>query len=294
MELSLSLVGDVMIGRSFNDLFSKKPNFNIWGNTLPILRSSNILVGNLETTLTTSEDKWPDKAFNFKLDPKYASILSFPRFDFLSLANNHILDFGLPGLFSTLTTLDSLGIHHAGAGFNLGIAQKTAVLPLSNGKFLHIISAADHYDYWAANLKNSKGLEGIFWFDLQNPNNLLSFVSDYSSKLSSKDVLMTSLHWGPNWEATVSNEKRYLAYQLAHLGVKVVHGHSAHHLQSVEMINDSTIFYSMGDFIDDYKVKEEFSSNIGAIATLDIKGNGRVALTAYRRTIISDLQVNLL
>jgi len=292
----IHLVGDVMVGRSFNEFLQENPRANIWGNTLSVFKPDDILIGNLETTLTTANSIWPNKAFNFKLDPTYSYILKQPNFNFLSLANNHVLDFRLNGLSSTLSTLSQLNILHAGAGIDLEQARRPAIIRLSNGIRLHIISAADHYSYWAAGSNNPpyKGKEGIFWFNFNNPINLLSYVQDYSRQLSSPDVLMVSLHWGPNWESTVSERKKYLAQQLVMSGVKIIHGHSAHHLQPVDMINDSLVFYSMGDFIDDYAIRPEYNSNIGGIATLSINEYGNLTLNNFRRTIIQDMQVNLL
>ena len=105
---------------------------------------------------------------------------------------------------------------------------------------------------------------------------------------------MVSLHWGPNWESIVSEEKKNLARQLVISGVKIIHGHSAHHLQPFDIINGSMVFYSMGDFIDDYAVKPEYNSNVGGIATLNINQYGHVSMDVFRKTIIQNLQVNLL
>ena len=63
---SIIFGGDVMIGRLFND---KHTNFNPFGNTLSFLNSANMVVGNLETTITNSTKKWANKAFNYKAKP---------------------------------------------------------------------------------------------------------------------------------------------------------------------------------------------------------------------------------
>ena len=290
MLTRIHLVGDVMIGRSFNERLSQDPQFNIWGDLPSLFRPGEPLLGNLETTITHSEDPWPRKAFNFKLNPQYAEVLKGLPFRYLSLANNHILDYKVEGMIETIETLDRLGITHAGAGMNLKEAQRPVILPLENGVNLHIISAADHYRYWAA----TPTRPGIFWFNLDDPSDLVNAVAEYARGLRAGDLLMVSLHWGPNWEPQPSRQKRNLARKLVDAGAKIIHGHSAHHLQPYEIINGSVVFYSMGDFIDDYAIDPRFRNDIGGIATLEVNSRAEIVRFELHKTLINDLQVNLM
>ncbi|MFC6770834.1 CapA family protein, partial [Halorubrum pallidum] len=60
------------------------------------------------------------------------------------------------------------------------------------------------------------------------------------------------LHWGPNWETEPRAVHERFGRFLVDRGVDVVHGHSAHVLQGVEVYDDSPIIYDAGDFVDDY------------------------------------------
>src|SRR4029079_234809 len=108
--INIHVCGDIMIGRSFNDLFRFEPDFNIWSNTIDVFKKSDLALGNLETTITSSNDKWPNKIFNYKLDPQYSHTLKLPNFKHLNIANNHILDFNIKGLADTMENLDNLDI----------------------------------------------------------------------------------------------------------------------------------------------------------------------------------------
>src|SRR5581483_116584 len=126
MTARISLLGDIQLRRSFNEVFAENSHHNPWGNTPLYLTGREVTIGNLECTLTDSlETKYPNKTFNFQLDTKYAPILRklTPKHLHLSQANNHSLDFGVPGLIDTMQMLDSLNITHSGAGMNLPQAQ---------------------------------------------------------------------------------------------------------------------------------------------------------------------------
>lgn len=291
MVSRIYLVGDVMIGRSFNDVFDHNPEYPIWGNVKSIFHSNDLVIGNLETTLTDSTDPWPNKTFNYKLSPKYANILNDIPFKFLSLANNHSLDYKREGLIDTMMTLDELGIKYTGAGLDYHQVRQPCILKLPNGVNLHILAAADYPDEWAAGIPYNriKGYEGIWWFDLRNPEELIMMIEKYQKHLKSNDVLMICLHWGPNWEAQVSREKK-----LSDIGVKIIMGTSAHHIQPYEFINTSVVFYGLGDFIDDYAINPVFRNDIGQIVSIDLDDQGNIVKVNVVYTQISDLQVNML
>src|SRR5690242_12911364 len=113
--LHLALVGDIMLGRTFNRI--SHANW-IDPNLLTCLQRSDLVIGNLETTVTTSSEKWPDKTFNFRADPTLfrARIRQLCQSNqcFLNLANNHSLDYSVSGLNETMQHLAELGIEFAG------------------------------------------------------------------------------------------------------------------------------------------------------------------------------------
>lgn len=311
MSTRLHFVGDIMIGRSFNHLFAEKPNFDIWGNTISLFGKDDIVIGNLETTLTTAKTPWPNKAFNFKLDPIYAETLLIPNFNYLNLANNHILDYQLQGMIETFQTLDNLGIAYGGAGLDLDQAKHPTILQPKDGYRIHIISAADHYDYWQAGVPYRKspykGNEGIYYFSIDQPDLFINEIAQYTHNLPSEDVVILTLHWGSNWEGypnlslhspfqkpVIPDLKKILARRLIkEAGVKIIHGHSPHHTQNYERIGEGVAFYAMGDFIDDYAIDPIFRNDIGGIASLDIDDNGNIQDITWHSTIIQEMQVNL-
>ena len=92
-SITIGLAGDVMIGRLVDEyLYKAEPSY-IWGDFLPILKSTDINLINLEAALT-NETKKVAKVFNFKSDPTHVASLLEGPIHIVNLANNHVLDYG--------------------------------------------------------------------------------------------------------------------------------------------------------------------------------------------------------
>ena len=127
-ELTIGFVGDVMLGRLVSEVLLKNSDYTYpWGNLLPLLKSTDFIIANLETTLALGGTK-AVKVFNFKSHPANVEALLQANIQVVNLANNHILDFGQQGLVEILATLDEVGIKHTGAGLTLQQAQTPALI----------------------------------------------------------------------------------------------------------------------------------------------------------------------
>ncbi len=279
--VKIHLCGDIMIGRSFNETFSHNQEFNIWSDTLTVLQKSDFVLGNLETTITNSTNKWPNKVFNFKLDSQYKNILKKANISHLNIANNHILDYNLDGMIDTGKHLDSLQITYTGAGNNVNNASKT-IFKLINNTKIGIVSYSDHYNYWQA----TDAKYGINYIDLDKDNmNILKKLEKIKNEC---DILILSIHYGPNYVINIPNKTKSFFHDALNAGVDIIHGHSAHHILPIECINNKYIFYSMGDFIDDYAVDSKFRNDLAFIAELSIENKKIVSLTVYPTKITVD------
>jgi poly-gamma-glutamate capsule biosynthesis protein CapA/YwtB (metallophosphatase superfamily) len=88
------------------------------------------------------------------------------------------------------------------------------------------------------------------------------------------DVVVMSLHWGPNWGYNIPEEYRWFAHLLIDsAGVSIVHGHSSHHAKAIEVYNNRLILYGCGDFLNDYegiKGYEEFRADLSLMYFADL------------------------
>ena len=228
----------------------------IWGDALSELqhRRPDARLINLETALTTSDRPWPGKAVHYRMHPANAACLVAAGIDCCALANNHLLDWGTLGLTETLDTLHHAGIHGAGAGRNGAAARAPAILELPGKGRLLVYSWATADSgvppQWAA----GPGQPGINWLPELSPAALEQVAQGVRKDKRPGDLVVVSLHWGSNWDFTISREARDFAHGLVDLaGVDLVHGHSSHHIKAIEVYRDRPILYGCGDFLNDYE-----------------------------------------
>lgn len=270
--VTIALAGDVMLGRTVDTMMAAHGPLYPWGNMRPELTKPAALLINLECALTDHHEEWTDrsgrrKTFYFRADPAMASAcLSAVDVTFASLANNHAGDFGVPGLLETVRTLDEAGIQHAGAGRRLHDASTPAWLDVEDLR-LCVLAFSDHPEEWAAsdtspgiNLLPPVGSEA----SVETMGRAIGQVRDES------DIVILSLHWGPNMRATPTRAFQDFAHTAIDAGADVVYGHSAHVVQGVEVYRGRPILYDTGDFVDDYAVDEALRNDLSALFLLSI------------------------
>jgi len=247
------------------------PHSYVWGDVKDEILNADLRILNLETSVTTNDQKWPDKVFNYRMHPNNVACLREINADFCSLANNHTLDFGYKGMSETIQTLKAAGIHYAGVGKNIDEAMKPAVFsfgPSNQRKTIACFSAADHPGIWAA----SSNKPGIAYVDVDNfdDHDIDRFTKAIMAVRSEVDLVSVSLHWGSNYCWNPSAKFQQFAHQLIDAGADLIHGHSSHHVQGIEIYKGKPIMYGLGDFVDDYAVEREYRNNLGFIYKLQL------------------------
>ena len=247
----------------------------VWGVAIDELKQArpDARIINLETSITRSEDFDP-KGINYRMSPENAVALAAAHIDCCVLANNHILDWGRAGLLDTLTTLKHLGIKSAGAGGTLEEARAAAALPISGKGRVLVFSFTAVTSGTPRNWAAASGAAGV---------NLLSDLSDATvHRITDRiirdrrpgDVVVVSVHWGPNWGYEVSNAQRRFAHALIdNAGVSIIHGHSSHHAKAIEVYQNRLILYGCGDFLNDYegiRGYEDYRDDLAVMYFVDI------------------------
>ncbi|KRE79369.1 CapA family protein [Arthrobacter sp. Soil763] len=248
--MQIAFVGDVMLGRLVNDRLRTADPAYSWGDTLPILRRADLRIANLECVLADGGAPEPGKVFTFRSDLKNVHALATAGIDAVSLANNHVLDYGANAFREMMPALDAAGILHAGAGEDLAAAQRPAVLR-AGGTAVGFVAFTDNEPDWDAAARSP----GVHYVPVAGPGDraerLLELVRETSSGVQ---LLIVSAHWGGNWGSEPLPEHRALARRLVDAGADVVFGHSPHIVRGVEFYRDRPVIYGAGDFIDDYAV----------------------------------------
>lgn len=285
--MRIALTGDVMLGRLVDAAMRKKPPEYFWGDTLPLIRSADLSLINLECALTRSEEKWTRtlKVFHFRADPARAiRVLEAARISFVNLANNHVLDFEIAGLKDTLAALRRAGIGFCGAGMSLAQAAEVQFAEAA-GKTIAIFGATDNTPEWEAD--EQPGVQYIE-FHKRSTDKLSESVKQAAEKA---DIVIASLHWGPNMRQRPTGDFRDFAHGLIRSGVDIIHGHSAHIFQEIEIYKGGVILYDTGDYIDDYAVGPLLRNDQSFLFILDI--GPTITKIELCPTVVDTFQVNL-
>ncbi len=282
---TLCFAGDVMIGRLVNEIIGQKGYHYPWGNILPLLKQSDFNIINLETTLTTSTQKTP-KVFNYKANPDRVKTLQEAHISVANLANNHILDFGNAGLFETIKTLDNAHIKHVGAGENIDDARAPVIIK-KNNLTIGIIGYTDNEPGWQAQ-ENRPGTNYLEVGDIKSVKHDINTIRNNVDL----DLLIVSIHWGPNMRKRPTQEFIDFAHAMIDAGVDVIHGHSAHIFQGIEVYNNKVIMYDTGDFVDDYAIDPLLHNDQSFFYQLTVEKNG-IKNVKLIPVIIENMQVNL-
>ncbi len=273
-----------MLGRTLDPIISLRGYNYPWGNVLPAMRDTDVNIINLETTLTKSDLK-RKKTFNFKASPDKVTSLTNAKITVANLANNHILDFSTEGLLETVDTLDRAGITHVGAGKN----RKEAVAPViinKKGVAVGVLGFTDNEPEWKA----GSG-PGTRYMDIENEEEYRNLLDSIRHLRTKCDIVVVSVHWGPNMRERPSNQFIALAHLMSENGAHVIHGHSAHILQGIEYFNRTLILYDTGDFVDDYAVDAYLRNDLSAFFILNVDKSGLLNLRILP-TRIRQYQVN--
>jgi len=227
----------------------------VWGDALAELARVGpaARIVNLETSVTRSDDYWRGKGVNYRMHPDNVPVLRAARIDCCVVANNHVLDWGFPGVLETLETLRCAGVRTAGAGRTFADAVAPAVVEVPDEGRVVVLG------FGAA----SSGVPPAWAATPERPG--VSFLPDLSAATVGRigeairrikrprDVVVASIHWGDNWGFDVPATHVRFAHDLVRAGVDIVHGHSSHHVRPIEVFEGRLVLYGCGNFLDDYE-----------------------------------------
>lgn len=251
-RISLALGGDVMLGRLVNGAILNEGPLHPWGDVLPLVRDADLALVNLECTIADRGEPFrPRRVFYFKAHPKAIETLTLAGIDYVTLANNHAMDFQGPALLETIGRLDEHGIAHAGAGANSAEAAQHVLLE-AEGITVGVVAFADHFAEYAA----TESGPGINFLPISLGERHFGRVRESieAARAEGADLVVFSIHWGPNFRQIPRQEFQDFAHAVMDAGADIFHGHSAHIFQGIEIYGGKPIFYDTGDLIDDYYV----------------------------------------
>jgi poly-gamma-glutamate capsule biosynthesis protein CapA/YwtB (metallophosphatase superfamily) len=286
-HLTLWLAGDVMTGRGIDQVMAHPcspelyegwvrdareyvklaekvhgcipqpvPPEHIWGEALAEIErhKPDLRLVNLETAVTTRGHPWPAKGIHYRMNPRHVDALQAAHLDVCSLANNHVMDWGVDGLRETLSALQTAGLHTAGAGQNRTAAEAPAMWRSPHGGRWLVFAWASADSGVPHPWQATAQQPGIQTLETLEEHTALQVAQTVARHRQPGDRVIVSLHWGGNWGWDVPDEQQRFAHQLIDWGVAdLVHGHSSHHPRPIEVYRGKLILYGCGDLINDYE-----------------------------------------
>ncbi|MBN1139543.1 MAG: CapA family protein [Anaerolineae bacterium] len=250
--LTLILAGDIMLGRGVAQALDgewKAAFAGVLPWPEPGPGSEPILViANLESPLTARPQL--KEGYDLRAPPEAVTALRAAGIDALSLANNHALDAGQPGLSETASVLQAAGI-----------APWLDETPTAMAPSLY----------------------GLALDDSAIPLDIAAAAEAVAAAAAHADVVVVSIHWGSEYQAAPSPRQQAIAAALADAGATVIAGHGPHVLQRVEWLGRTLVAYSLGNFLFDQLYPAD--CRWGALLQVTVQGADIVAVEAIPTVI---------
>ena len=244
----------------------------------------DLLVGNLEGPITASTVDSAGKSVHLRSEPASMALLTEMGVDVVSLANNHMFDFGVGGYEDTVDLLSKSSIAFVGAGNDLDAARRPLAIDVGGVSIGILAYSSPAIETVCATAKTA----GCAPLD----RDLIE--EDLAALRGSADISVLFLHWGLMGYELPTPAQRGLGLALLDAGATLVIGCHPHVLQGVVARPGVLLAHSLGDFafypekadgkpVDQHRVRQT-----GALLTVDVDGHGVAAhqliLTRQRGT----------
>lgn len=225
-KANVYFVGDVMLARDVEQTLLREGLAHPYTN-ISFNNETDFVVANFEAAIPQIHERTPNNTFRFSVDRRLLPSLSEAGFSHLSLANNHAFDHGLAGFLNTKAVLlenDFVTFGHP----TVFSTSSVSFIELKGKKIaligLHVLFSTPQ----------SEVLQSILRFAAEN-----------------SDLQVLYIHWGNEYALKHAGSQERLATLASGYGVDIIVGHHPHVVQDISQINNTLVFYSLGNYIFD-------------------------------------------
>lgn len=274
-EIRMVFVGDIMLSRKVGELIAaKKDTAFPFASTTELISSADIAFANLENPVSTRGVLSGSK-YSFRADPQVLARVKNAGFDVVSIANNHIWDYGKQAFLDTLTHLSESGIAAVGGGMNYDEAHAPGIFTVGKSTIAFLA--------YTNLLPASRGLASSTPAVARYNDDILT--ADIARAKLLADVVVVSFHWGEEYETKHNAEQERAAHLAIDAGANLVIGHHPHVAQEVEEYNGGWIAYSLGNFVFDQNFSKDTKHGLALLVTLK---DNKIADVTKKQIAFSD------
>lgn len=248
---SILITGDFCPVNRTSDLISNGKFELLFNDFLPYIKEAGLAITNLECPLTEEESKINKSGPLLKASLRSAEALAYSGFKLVTLANNHIMDYGFPGMKSTIKACHKNGIDHVGVGQNYSEARQAYYAKLGDYNIAIINITENEFSTTNGNYPGS------------NPLDAIENYYDIVRAKAKADYVIVIVHGGHEFYNLPSIRTKTAFHFYAEAGASVIIEHHAHCYSGYEIYRDVPIFYGLGNFVFDKPDRRNSSWNYG-------------------------------
>ncbi|HHT50573.1 MAG TPA: CapA family protein [Eubacteriaceae bacterium] len=223
---------------------------------IQLMNDADIMCINNEFTYSDRGAPLKGKSFTFRAHPSRVNILKELGVDVVSLANNHVLDYGENALIDTMAILKEAGISYFGAGHNLEEASTPVYFEIQ-GKTIAFVGASRAERYKRMTKQATEDSPGILHcYDTE------LFIEKINKAKENADFVIAYVHWGTEYSFELEEVQLITGKEYLDAGADVVLGAHPHCLQGIEYYNGKPIVYSLGNYWFNKKTLDTMLLNI--------------------------------
>lgn len=266
--ITLAAVGDLLIhDRVYNEAKTEDGyDFMPMIESLkPYIQEATVSFANQETMIGGEEiglSSYP----SFNSPKEVGDAVREMGFDIVSIANNHTLDRGEEAILSAIDYWNTLDIPYVGAYESAEDAQDIRVLETEEGLSLAFVA----YTYGTNGIPVPAGKDYLVNFIDRE-----KIAADIAKAKELADVVVTSLHFGEEYEIMPNDAQKDLVQFVTNEGADIILGHHPHVLQPVDWVegkdgHQAFVVYSLGNF---FSGQRDFEKQTGGMLQLHITKN---------------------
>ena len=251
------------------------------GSVRALIKGADLAIANMEEVAVKHWSYHPHGTV-FTGNPAYLVGITNAGFDWVSMGNNHVGDFGAAGVVESMGLLTKAGLLHGGAGANITDAHKPSIVTVNGIKvaLLSYDTIAPVYNATSTKAGSARMTNGWLKHDIK------------AARAAGAQVVIVWPHWGVEYTAGPTATQQLLAHDAIDAGADLVIGNHPHWAQAMEVYKGKPIWYALGNFTFDQTWSEPTMEGISL--ELTFSGTQLVQAWIHPHLVLNYAQPNLM